>query len=49
MPEGTLLLLVDLRVQAFAVQLAVQPGRAELNGTVEQMLQIRECQERASC
>ena len=49
MPEGTLLLLVDLRVQPFAVQLAVQPVRAELNGTIEQMFQIRERQERAVC
>lgn len=40
MPKGTLLLLVDLEVQPFITQLALQPVRAELNGTVKQMLEI---------
>ena len=40
MPEGTLLLLVDLKMQPFVMQLAVQPVKAKLNGIVKQMLQI---------
>lgn len=40
MPLGTLLLLVHLGVQPMATQFVVQPLRAELNGAVQQTLQI---------
>lgn len=40
MPQGTLLLLVHPGVQPLATQFVVQPLGAELNGAVQQMLQI---------
>lgn len=47
MPEGTLLLQVDVMVQPLAAEFAAQPVGAELNGIVKQALQVGASQERA--